>query len=135
MKHRFGTATWSVEIPDSWNAHHDEDCATITDDSDVGALQISAAFKDSDVTDDDLRSFASDHTDAGAVPAPATCGDFVGIEIAFSDGQFFCRQWFLRSRQQALFVTHTCAESHRGSRDHAIDQALSTLVATGDHAD
>lgn len=133
MTRRFGTTNWSVEIPDGWSARHEEDCATIADESDVGALQISAAFKDGDVTDDDLRDFAADHLDAGAVAAPAPCGNFVGFQIAFGDGEFVCRQWFLRSRQQALFVTHTCAESDRGSLDDAIDKVLSTLVDTGDH--
>ena len=131
MTARFGRETWSLVLPLGWRAWHDDECATIVGPGDVGALQISAAFKDSDVLEADLRDFASDHLDAGAQPSSVHIGDFVGLEITFSDGERFWRQWYLRNARQMLFITYNCALDSRGLEDDSIYDALSFLVSRG----
>ncbi len=54
MNARFGRETWSLRPPEGWRAWHDAECATLVANDEIGALQISAAFKDSEVGDDDL---------------------------------------------------------------------------------
>ena len=100
MNTRFGRETWSLLVPEDWDAQHDEECATLI--GEIGALQVSAAFKETEVLDSDLRDFASDHIDAGAAPRPMQAGDFVGFEIAFGDDECFWRHWYLRNDKQRV---------------------------------
>lgn len=131
MNARFGRVTWSLRPPEGWRAWHDEECATLVADDEIGALQISAAFKDSEVVDADLRDFAADHLDAGANPRPTEAGEFVGFEISFSDGERFWRQWYLRNGRQLLFVTYNCGLDCRGVEDGPLGAALASLQARG----
>ena len=135
MSNRFGRETWSITVPDGWHARHDPECATLEADPPVGALQISMAFKESPVLDEDLREFASDHLEAGAVTRPVVAGEFVGFEIAYGAGDTFWRQWFLRRRDQALFVTYNCHESERGREDSSVAKALASLSGSGARGD
>lgn len=131
MTGRFGRATWSLEVPVGWRAWHDDGCATLVGPDEIGALQISAAFKDSEVLDEDLQGFASDRLVAGAKPTAVRIGDFVGLELAFRDGDLFWRQWFLRNAAQVLFVTYNCYHQDRGLEDGPVHEALESLVARG----
>lgn len=131
MTARFGRETWSLQVPTEWRAWHDEECATLTGPDDIGALQISAAFKEFEVLDADLRDFASKHLDAGAKPKPAQFGDFLGFEIFFREGDSFWRHWYLRNRKQMLLVTYNCDLNCRGVEDVAICEALASLRANG----
>jgi hypothetical protein len=128
---RFGRETWSLLVPDGWRAWHDDECATLVGPGDVGALQISAAFKDSEVIDADLREFAAEHLKAGAKPRPTEAGDFVGFDIAFSDEECLWRQWYLRNGRQMLFVTYNCGLESRGVEDGPVRAALASLAAGG----
>jgi hypothetical protein len=128
---RFGRETWSLVVPDGWRASHDQECATLVGPREEGVLQISVAFKDSEVVDADLRDFAVEHLEAGAKPQPTEAGEFVGFEISFGDDERFWRQWYLRNGRQVLFVTYTCVLELRGVEDGPIDSALSSLVASG----
>ena len=133
MAHRFGRETRSVQIPDDWQGRHDPECATIRANHDIGALQISAAFKDSEVTDVDLRDFAAEHLEVGATPKAVQLGDFVGFVISFATRDALWRQWFVRNGRQALFVTYNCVPSQRGVEDAAVDEVLATLSASGEN--
>jgi hypothetical protein len=131
MSDRFGTNTWSLVVPGGWSARHDEECATLTGSEDVGTLQISAAFLDADVEDEDLRDLAEEHLEAGAVAHPAQAGDFVGFEIRFEADGSFWREWYLRCGEQALFVTYNCDAGSRDAEDEPIAAALASLTASG----
>ncbi|MHB0914766.1 MAG: hypothetical protein ACYC5A_04925 [Thermoleophilia bacterium] len=133
MNNRFGLETWSLRLPDGWRAWHDAECATLVANDEIGALQISAAFKDSEVVDADLSDFAAQHLEAGAKPRPTEAGDFVGFEISFSDDEQFWRQWYLRNGRQMLFVTYNCGLDARGAEDGPVSAALASLEARGDH--
>lgn len=133
MNGRFGRETWSLRVPNGWRAWHDEECATLVADDQIGALQISAAFKDSDVLDADLREFAAEHLEAGANAKPTEAGAFVGFEIAFSDADCFWRQWYLRKNRQMLFVTYNCGLASQGVEDAALRDILASLAARDDH--
>jgi len=133
MVNRFGRETWALIVPDGWRAWHDKECATVVADDHIGALQISAAFKESDVVDADLREFAAEHLQAGAKAQRIEAGDFVGFEIAFSDEGRFWRLWYLRSGRQMLFVTYNCGWQSRGIEDAALRHILASLTARGEH--
>jgi hypothetical protein len=131
MEQLFGRGTWSLLLPDGWQGWHDPECATIVANPEIGALQVSAAFKDSEVSEADLREFAAEHLDAGATPSLVQCGDFVGFTIAFGTEDAFWREWYLRNGGQALFVTYNCSPGDRGVEDAAVDKILATLSVSG----
>ena len=120
---------WSLTLAPSWQAHDGEDCVCIVRPDGVGALQISAARKNTSVTDEDLADFAADHLDAGARTRPVTLGDFSGIAIRYGVDGIQWRRWFLRHGLVALFVTYNCAEADRGVEDAEIDRMLGNLRA------
>lgn len=130
MIQRFGRETWSVVLPASWQGSHDRECASISATPEVGALQVSAAFKESEVTDEDLLEFAEEHTAAGRQPRPTRLGEFSGFEFAFEAESYWWRQWFLRSHEQMLYVTYICDSAARGAEDQAVDGILSTLSSS-----
>lgn len=134
MASRFGTDTWTLQVPSGWRAWHDEECTTLVGPGGLGALQVSVAVKDSEVLDEDLRDFASEHLAAGAHAEAAEAGDYAGFEVAFSDGERYWRQWFLRRGRQALFVTYNCEGGHRGADDDAVRQILASLRQVGHDA-
>ena len=117
-------------MPDGWRAWHDNECATLTGHQEIGALQISAAFKETEVLDDDLRDFASEHIGAGEKGRMIQAGDFVGLEIAFAEDTNFWRHWYLRNGKQMLFVTYNCSRESRGLEDGVVDAALASLSAS-----
>ena len=133
MSERFGTESWSVLVPEGWRAWHDAECATLVADPEIGALQISAAIKDAVVDASDLRAFAAKHLDAGVYPQPIQVGAFVGFSIGFQVEATAWRQWYLRHGAMALFVTYNCAVHARGVEDAAVDAALASLLASGNH--
>lgn len=132
MAIRFRRNRWSAHLPVGWQGRNDIECATFTAEPEIGAFQISAAFKASTVLDDDLRDFAAEYLDAGAITHPATAGDFTGFEITFGVGKAYWRQWYLRHGKQMLFVTYNCSYKDRGIEDKAIDTILHTLKAVED---
>lgn len=128
---RFGQETWSIQPPADWSAWHDAECVTMAADPEVGALQISAAFKESNVSHEDLLDLASDHINAGARPIEIAAGTFEGITFCYGDGESHWQQWFLRDGCQALFVTYNCPGDSRGVEDEVVNKALKTLSSIG----
>lgn len=126
------SADWTLALAPSWRAREEEDCVCIARLDGLGALQISAARKNTDVTDDDLAEFAADHLNAGARAPPVTLGDFSGIAIRYGADSVHWRQWFLRHGRIALFVTYNCAEKDRGIEDAEVDRMLGSLRAESD---
>jgi len=93
----------------------------------MSALQLSAARKGTEITDEDLREFAENHLAAGASPSPVEAGDFKGFSIAYRDESHHWRQWFLRSHNVAVFVTYNCPVKLAGEEDIVVNTALSDL--------
>ena len=128
---QFGRETWALVVPEGWRAQHEPACATLVGPDDIGAFQVSAYFRESDVLDGDLRDFASEHLDAGVQPTATRAGDFTGFEIAFSDSESCWRHWYLRNGRQMLFVTYNCDLDQKGTEDGPVLEILGSLVATG----
>ncbi len=127
MKDQFGSKTWTLTLPKGWQAWHDEGFSSLVGPSKIGALQISARFKNSEVDESDLIEFASDHIGEGTNPKVIQAGRFIGIEIGFSEDRTSWRQWYLRHANQMLFVTYNCSIADQGREDDSIREILSSL--------
>jgi hypothetical protein len=79
MNRRFGRETWSILVPNGWTASHDTACATLVGSPAIGALQLSAAFKETPVLDEDLEDFAAEHLQAGATATRVVAGGLSGV--------------------------------------------------------
>ena len=127
---RFGQDTWSIQPPPGWSAWHDEDCAAMEAEPAVGALQISAAFKDSEVSHEDLLDLASELIEEGALPIEVVAGEFEGITFCYGEGDAHWQHWYLRNGDQLLFVTYNCLAEFKGVEDELVGAALKTLSST-----
>jgi hypothetical protein len=123
----FKGKSWSLMLPENWKGQHDEECETMYDPSGVGALQISSARKDGEVTDEDLLSFAEEHIEAGAKTKDVRLDDFSGITFSYAFDNQFWRQWFMKSNSLALFITYNCELAHKDIEYEIVDQIINSL--------
>jgi hypothetical protein len=126
---RFGRETWSVQLSGGWEAWQDTECASMEPPTRLGALQVSAAFKESFVSDEDLRDFAG--SEAQTSVDSASFGPFVGFHLAHESEGAHWHRWYLRHESQALFVTYNCPLPDRGLEDAAVIEVLKTLSTQG----
>jgi hypothetical protein len=125
----FASAYWKVSVPTGWVARNDPKCATFTRPGGPGALQVSAARKDGEVTDDDLNDFASEHLGNGAKTKPVTLGDFTGFTFQYRDDENYWRQWFVRRGPLAVFLTYNCPVASYAEESAAVEAIITTLKA------
>jgi hypothetical protein len=96
---------WELDLPSDREAERDDACVTLERTRGVGALQIRGAQKDVDVTDDDLRDFASEHLDAGAVASATVCGRYSGFNLRYGEDRRYWRM-VSRSSRSMLLAKH-----------------------------
>lgn len=113
-----------------WGREYEEGCLTIYHPNGVGALQISAYSKDSEVTEEDLKDLASDRIESGAEVAPAKLGEFTGFTLAFRVDNTFWQHWYVSSFNEALFITYNCEVEDREHEISQIKDMVATLSAT-----
>ena len=127
--HHFRSEYWSVELPDGWSVEEGDTCTSIFSESAVGALQLSAARNSNGpATDADLRNFAKEHLDAGALIKPVTCGAFTGFYLHYSMDDMYRREWWLRSDDTVLLATYTSNLEDKGTEDPVVNRILETLT-------
>ncbi len=126
----FEGQSWSIELQDGWVGEHEEDCSTIYHPDGVGALQISAYTKDSEVTDEDLRDHAQDHIQAGAKLAASQFGEFKGYTLAFGVDDEFWQHWYVRAGCTLLFLTYNCAQEDRQRENDVVKTMVASMKTT-----
>ena len=131
MIQQFESAWWSIELPTGWVGGREDTCASFWSENGVGALQISAYYRDAvAVTDSELYDFAKDELIEGATPQDSNCGEFNGITVSFFNGQKFWRKWWLRSDSLLLYVTYSCDVTDRTVESETVNRILTTLKMT-----
>lgn len=126
----FEGQSWSIELQSGWVGEHDEDCSTIYHPDGVGALQISAYTKDSEVTNEDLKEQAQDHVEAGAKLAESESGDFQGYTLAYGvDGEFW-QHWYVCAGCTLLFITYNSDPEDREKEIDIVKKMVASMKAT-----
>ena len=128
MKAWFAYPSWSLKLLDGWQGKIDGVCVTLSSEENVGVIQISAAIKPTQVTDNDLYDFAAEPIRDGAKTNNVQFGAFVGFEITFSFDDYFFRMWYLRHERQLLLITYICDLKKHGVEDEDIQKMLATLT-------
>lgn len=127
----FSSTWWSVQVPETWVVEQDEECVAFTASPEIGVLQLSAARNENGLaTDEDLLEFAEEHISSGAKLTSVNIGKLSGFYLQYSDGEFHCREWWLRSGNTVVFVTYTADLELSGQEDPVVDQILTTLEVT-----
>src|SRR5262245_17593423 len=65
-----GGRAWSVELPEGWQVEEEDRVVSMTRRNGVGALQVTAYFRDEPITDDHLRELVEDRLRAGVDSQP-----------------------------------------------------------------
>lgn len=119
---------WTIMVPDHWQVEQDEDCTSFTDPDGVGALQVSAARKESGfVTADDVEEFAQGKlSGTGAVKVTAR-GWFSGLSASFVREEDYWRHWWLSPGNILIYATYVCAAADRGPEEDVAAAAVDTL--------
>ncbi len=126
----FVGTNWKIELMPEWIGEDDEECATIYHPDGVGALQISSYTKEDEVTQDDLKEFASEHIEAGAKIVEAKTGAFEGFTFAFGIDNEFWQYWYVSSGKTALLITYNCDDSDQEYEIAKIKTMIASLSAT-----
>jgi hypothetical protein len=126
----FKGSSWGIELLPEWVGEHEEECSTIYHPNGVGALQISAYSKDSEVTEEDLKELASEHIETGAKLAIANSGGFKGFTLAFGVEDEFWQYWYVASGNNALLITYNCEAQDRENEIDKIKSMVASLSAT-----
>lgn len=132
MKHKYGSAWWTVEFGDNWKVEKDEDCATFTSKLGVGALQISAyCHDDKIINDEDLLDFSEDELEDELIEETSlntvNFGNFTGFEISYFEDKSFWRKLWLRSGSLLLFITYNCAKDKHKIEIKDVNTILGSL--------
>lgn len=123
----FADEHWSLSIPNEWAAERYPECVSLHQPEGIGELQISASRQQRDVTIADLRAFAAEHLDAGAITHSVKLGDFDGLTLSYGvEDEYWC-EWYLKSGSILLFATYSCAADDEGKEDDVIEAILETL--------
>lgn len=123
------TNWWSVSLPDEWDAEQDEDTIVITDEDDVGSIQITDLKReDGDASQADLLELAEELIEQGVAYVPASVGDFVGIRFEYEEEDVFVIEWFLRCEDLVLLVSYDCDLDNKAMDVGMVEDILDTLT-------
>jgi hypothetical protein len=123
---------WSVVLPPGWLGYADAACSTFQAQPPVGALQISAARKESEgITDGDLREFAEGRVSTTTPLQYCAFGAFLGVTAQYRKDGLFWQEWWLRSGQLMVYVTYNVSQEHAAAEQGSISIILSSLVPLG----
>jgi hypothetical protein len=126
---RYEGSWWSIEVPEGWDIDQDEYCTSFVSPSGTGALQISAARKQSGViSDDDLLAQAQKRTEAGASLSPVATAHASGFTAAHARENSEWQEWWLRSDDTLLYVTWIRAAGDDAGEDAVAREMIETLA-------
>lgn len=123
---------WSLSIPIGWEISEDEDCVTVSKGHSSGALQISFAKKDStDVSDDDLKDFASDRVNK--VDLKKVEGDgFTGFTTNYIHDGIIWQEWWIRSGNLMAYITYNTKLANNEAETVEVGKIVGSLEPVDD---
>ena len=126
------TDSWTIELPEEWQATAEEEMVQIEDRDGVSSIEISCLVREDAVVDDaDLAEFSAELVEAGMRPRSVRVGDWSGLLFEHAEDEYHWREWFLRLDYHFVYVGYHCLLAHAGMDDAAVDEILSTLQPIG----
>ncbi len=131
---KISTPYWTAVVPEVWRYQLDENPVLLEGPEQIGALQISVAFKDDFVEDDDLRDFAKEHLEAGAIPQDFVSDTMRGFSLSFNIDGTYWRHWYLRSTRMMVYGTYNCEDVDRHTETASVDAIFVSITPRGEFA-
>ncbi len=133
MSDVFKTESWALKVPDGWTIDDSEQAvAFVPHDGEDAALFVSAYFKDSEITMEDMRGSMQTVADDGAPFCEVQIGDFAGYYTSHTrrsdEGEAAWRVWCVFCRDVHLYITYNCSLPRRGKDDSTVDEMLRTAM-------
>jgi len=127
---KYESRWWSLELPSGWFGYADGPCSTFTNAAHDGVLQVSAAYKDiGQVTDDDLKEFASERISSHSPLDVVISEGFSGITIRYQREGRWWQEWWLRSDHLMVYLTYNASVMSENTEHDAISSIISSLKA------
>jgi hypothetical protein len=118
---------WTVKYPSDWIVDVHQEAVSFYEKYGVGALQISAYSKNTEITIEDLYELISDEIPQSANLNDVKAGDFTGLATEFEYKNHFWRHWILSKRNVLLYVTYNCEFEESGVEIESIQQIINSL--------
>jgi hypothetical protein len=133
MSDVFKTQSWALKLPDSWVAEDSEQSvAFVPQGVEDAALIVSAFYKDSDITMDEMRDAIQGAAHDGTSFREVRLGDFTGYHTFYTrrdeEGEAAWRVWCVFCRDVHLYITYNCSLRRRGKDDATVDDMLRTVM-------
>lgn len=130
----FESTWWSVTVPPGWMAEQNEDCATFYHPAGVGALQISAARRETgSVPLQDLQELAAKALPPAIRAKSVKVGALSGLHASYDQDGTHWDRWWLRSDQLLIYVTYNCESAEVGQENAEVLAALASLNSQDAH--
>lgn len=102
---RYTHDTWSVDLPNHWQAEETDEAISMYDPAGAGAFQVSLYFKENgDVTLEDLMEFSDVEN-----PETADLPFLKGIFKKDNDGGYTFFNWWLCGANHLIYATYICS--------------------------
>ena len=124
--HTVETDWWLLDLPEEWTAEQDEETIVITDQDDIGAIEITRLENQGGATAN-LQEIAEQWLPEDVHGMDVSIGDFKGLYFEYMDEGDAVREWLLRAGDLILIVTYACDEDDAGMDDETVDEILETL--------
>jgi predicted Zn-dependent protease len=133
MSDVFRSQSWAMKVPDSWTVDDSEEAvAFVPRGVDDAALIVSAFYKDSDITMEEMRDFIQSAAHDGILFSGVRLGDFTGYRTSYArrdeEGETAWRAWCVFCRDVFLYITYNCSLRRRGKDDAMVDDMLRTVT-------
>jgi hypothetical protein len=124
----FESTWWSIQLPTGWRADREDSCTTISSETGVGALQVSAYQHEGEaVSEKDLSEFSEGDYPEGVSVIDHRFGAFTGLHVSFSENGMYWRKWWLCKDSLLLFVTYNCSVENQNAEYAAIDHMVAAI--------
>lgn len=133
MSDVFKSQSWALKVPDSWFVEDSEEViAFVPEGVDDAALIVSAFYKNSDITMDEMRDAIQSAAHAGTSITEVRLGDFTGYHTSYTrrdeSEEAVWRVWCVFCRNVHLYITYNCSLRRRGKDDATVDDMLRTVM-------
>jgi len=124
----FKSSWWSVVLPPRWVASEGPECVTLRAQPPLGALQISAARKETDVTDEDLHDIARESAAPGTVFNRVNYRHCSGIAALYVKQGVVWQYWWLRAGHLMVYATYNVVEGAEDLEKDKLERILASLT-------
>jgi hypothetical protein len=117
---------WSIDLAEGWEGHDDGDTSVFTHPDGFGVLQITAMESDTEITEQDLKTFAGEPPKK-AIRENFRNKDFRGFSIALQADGEYRHNWYLAGQNLAVVISYVCNDEDRSEEMPQVREMVRSL--------